>query len=309
MKLKTKAFCPAGISSFFQICDSDERGSPLTDPKRIGSRGGGFAIKKGVLTEVEVEESEKKEIQIFINNDPAPQAKTTKKVVEKLLKIADKPCRVKVKHIVEVPIGAGFGTSAAGALSVAMALARALNLSLTLNEIGRIAHLAEIKCKTGLGTVSGLLYGGCVLVKEPGAPSSSLIDRIPVPPNYYLVVGVFQPRMTDEYLKKIDRSLINRIGKETLKKILKKPSLSNFMKMSRRFAEETGLATERVIKLMDAAEYAGAVGAAQNMLGEAVHALVSNEKLNCLLRAFKERLPRERIIISRIESGGVRLVR
>ena len=304
----SKAFSPAGISSFFQICDSEPDGTPITDPERIGSRGGGFALKRGVLTEVEVEESEEKKVEVFINGRPAPKAETTRRVIEMLLKKTDCHYRVKVSHKVDVPVGAGFGTSAAGALGTVMALSRALGTSLTFSQIGRLAHIAEVECRTGLGTVSGLLYGGCVLVKKPGVPDSGSIDRIPVPPGYYIVAGVFQPRMTREFLEKADREIINRVGAETLIRILEEPSLENFMRRSREFAEKTGLATERVVRLMDASQDAGALGAAQNMLGEAVHALVPRDRLEPVLEAFGKFLPDERIIVSEIENQGVRLV-
>ncbi|KYH40623.1 MAG: hypothetical protein AYL32_010510 [Candidatus Bathyarchaeota archaeon B26-2] len=304
----SKAFSPAGISSFFQICDSEPDGTPITDPERIGSRGGGFALKRGVLTEVEVEESEEKKVEVFINGRSAPEAETTRRVIEMLLKKTDCHYRVKVSHKVDVPVGAGFGTSAAGALGTVMALSRALGTSLTFSQIGRLAHIAEVECRTGLGTVSGLLYGGCVLVKKPGVPDSGSIDRIPVPPGYYIVAGVFQPRMTREFLEKADREIINRVGAETLIRILEEPSLENFMRRSREFAEKTGLVTERVVRLMDASQDAGALGAAQNMLGEAVHALVPRDRLEPVLEAFGKFLPDERIIVSEIENQGVRLV-
>jgi len=305
---RAAAYCPAGISSFFQVCDTEADGSPILDPERIGSRGGGFAIKKGVVTRVEASESHKNEIIVFINDDYSPNAKTTLEVVKTILGMKDRRYHVKVEHYVDVPIGAGFGTSAAGALGAALALSKAIDLNLTLNQIGRIAHIAEVKCKTGLGTVSGLLYGGCVIVKEPGSPCSTSIDRIPVPPDYYLVVAVFKPRLTANYLKRLNKKILNAVGEETLQGILREPSLRNFLRLSRVFAEKTGLTTDRTIKLMNIAEEAGAIGAAQNMLGEAVHALVPKRNLDAVRRAFRNEVPAENIIVSRIENGGVRLI-
>ncbi len=92
----------------------------------------------------------------------------------------------------------GFGTSAGGALTAGLALKEALDLPLTYNQIGKIAHVAEIKCQTGLGTVSSLTStGGCVLVVEPGAPGICQLDRIPITPDYRGCSGVFQ----SNYLK------------------------------------------------------------------------------------------------------------
>lgn len=305
---RARAFSPAGISSFFQICDTEPNGKPIANPELIGARGGGFALKKGVWTEVEIAKSDVKKVQVYINNKYAQEAQTTRTVVDIFLEKVDEPQIVTVRHRVEVPIGAGFGTSAGGALGTALALNYALNMRLTYSELGRIAHVAEVKCRTGLGTVSGLLFGGCVIVKEPGAPDNGAVDRIPVPLSYHIVAGVFQRRLTKEFLESTEkRRVISRIGQETLRKILAQPSLENFMHVSRKFAEKTGLATDRVLKLMDEAEEAGAVGAAQNMLGEAVHALVERDKVKSVFNAFKRFLPRNKIVVAEICPYGTLL--
>jgi len=306
---KAKAFSPAAISSFFQICDIDSHGKPITSPEQVGARGGGFGFKKGVLTEVKVTKSETKTVKVFINGKYAPEAKTTRTVVDMLLKRVDQLCSVEVRHRVEVPIGAGFGTSAGGAVGTALALCKAVNLSLTYREIGRVAHVAEVKCKTGLGTVSGILFGGFVIVLEPGAPDHGSVDRIPISPDYHIVSGVFQPRLTSEFLKSTKkRAIINEMGRKTLENILAEPSLENFLRSCREFAEKTGLATKRVTKLMTAAEKAGAVGAAQNMLGEAVHALVERNKVKNVVEAFEKVLPLNKIVVADISLHGAQLV-
>ncbi|MDH5267580.1 MAG: hypothetical protein OEW62_07885, partial [Candidatus Bathyarchaeota archaeon] len=149
MAKKARAFSPAGISSFFEICDRTPDGKLLSDSKHIGSRGGGFVISKGVLTEVSLAEAREKQIRVFINGKLSPEAETTRAVVEALLKKVPETCYVTVRHRVNVPIGAGFGSSAAGALGTALALSKALNLNLTYNQLGRITHVAEVDCQTG----------------------------------------------------------------------------------------------------------------------------------------------------------------
>jgi len=305
---RAKAFSPTGISSFFQICDTEPDGRPIINLERVGARGGGFALKKGVLTEVEVSESRRKSVKIYVNGEPAPEAETTRTVVDMLLEKAGDPYAVEVRHHVEVPIGAGFGTSAAGALGTALALSNAMNLNLTYKEIGHIAHVAEVKCKTGLGTVSGIMLGGCVIVLEPGAPEYGSVDRIPISPDYQIVSGLFQPRLTREFLSSTEkRAIINEVGQKTLENILAEPSLENFLHSCRKFAEETGLATNRVIDLMTAAERAGALGAAQNMIGEAVHALVRKDKVKSVVQSFVRVLPPDKIVVSEICLHGANL--
>jgi pantoate kinase len=305
----SKAFSPAGISSFFEICDKTVNGKPLTNLEQVGARGGGFGIQKGVTTYVNVSEAEDNNIQVFINDEIAPKAETTKTVVKMLLDKVDRTHNVVVKHKVEIPIGAGFGSSAAGALTTALALSRALGLNLTYNQLGRIAHVAEVKCKTGLGTVGPLMLGGCVLTTEPGAPGIAIIDRIPISSDYVIVAGVFGPIPTKEVLSSPEKRLaVNKWGRKTLENILSEPSLGNFLTCCREFAEKTGFTTERVRKLMRLADKADAIGVAQNMVGEAVHALTTSGNTEKVVQAFKQVLPQNKILVAKMDIQGARLI-
>ena len=309
-KTVAKAFSPAGISSFFEICDKTNDGTPITDLERVGSRGGGFGIQKGVLTKVTVSGAKTSSIYIFINGKLAPEAETTKTISQMLLNKASKTCKVVVKHKVEVPVGAGFGSSAAGALTAGLALTKALDLPLTYNQIGKIAHVAEVQCKTGLGTVGPLMLGGCILTVEPGAPGISVIDRIPISDKYLIVAGIFGSIPTKQVLSSAEkRREVNRWGNKTLEAILAEPSVENFMDCCRDFADKAGLMTPRIRKLVKLAEKAGAVGVAQNMVGEAVHALVLEENAENITEAFKQVLPNEKILTAKIDFQGARLIR
>lgn len=309
MRKRVRAFSPSGISSFFEICDTLEDGKPITDPQRIGARGGGFVIEKGVTTEVSIASAEKSKIQVEINGQHTSEAETTSTVVRMLLQQADSTFDVKVKHQIEVPIGAGFGTSAAGALSTTLALSKALGLTHTYNELGQIAHTAEIKCKTGLGTVGPLMIGGCILTVEPGAPGKAVIDRIPLTPNHVIVAGVLQGIPTKSVLSSSEkRHAINKSGRKTLQKILSNPSLDNFMHSCRDFAEETGFMNPKLRELADLAERAGAIGAAQNMVGEVIHALTTSENAKSVVQAFMQVLPQEKIITAKIDFQGAKLL-
>jgi pantoate kinase len=304
-----KAFAPAGISSFFEICDRTDDGKPLTDLGRVGSRGGGFGIQKGVLTEVAVSEAKKSSIHVLINGKFAPEAETTRTVAQMLLNKVDKPFDFTISHKIDVPVGAGFGTSAGGALTTGMALSEALDLHLTFNQIGRIAHVAEVQCKTGLGTVGPLMLGGCAITVEPGAPGISIIDRIPLSDDYVIVAGVFGATPTKQVLNSAaKRREVNRYGRRTLDAILTEPSVENFMASCLDFAEKAGFMTARVKRLVNLTEKAGAVGVAQNMVGEAVHALVLEENAGEIAEAFKRVLPNEKILVAKIDFQGAMLV-
>lgn len=309
MKKTAKAFAPAGISSFFEICDTTPEGKPIADLTRVGARGGGFGLQKGVLTKVTVSEAKNASISVFINGKKAPEAETTIAVAKALLSNLNKTYNVNVNHKIEVPIGSGFGTSAGGALTAGLALKQALDLPLTYNQIGRVAHVAEVQCKTGLGTVGPLMISGCILTLEPGAPGISVIDRLPLSPDYVIVAGVFGHTPTKQVLASPQKRLeINRYGRKTLEAILDEPSIENFLSQCLTFAEKTGFITPRIKQLANLAKKAGAVGTAQNMVGEAAHALVLEENAETVAEAFKKVLPDEQVIVSKVDFQGARLI-
>jgi pantoate kinase len=305
-----KAFAPGAISSFFEIHDTTADGKPITDLEHVGSRGGGFGLQRGVHTQVTVEEAVANSVHVLINSQPTLEAKTTKNVIQTLLKQTSRKYVVMVEHQIDVPIGMGFGTSAGGALTAGLALREALVLPLTGNQVGKIAHVSEVQCQTGLGTVSSLTVGGgLILVTEPGAPGVCQIDRIPVSPDYVIVAGFYDSRIPKTVLSSPERKAqINRYGKKALQQILAEPSLENFLASCWDFAQKAGFATESVRRLVQLAEKAGAVGATQNMIGESVHAVVLEENAASVAEAFKQLLPNEKILTSKIDFQGARLV-
>jgi pantoate kinase len=102
---------------------------------------------------------------------------------------------------------------------------------------------------------------------------------------------------------------INQYGKKTLNAILAEPSLENFLRYCWEFSQKAGFATKNICKLVRLAKKAGAVGAAQNMIGEAVHAVVHEENADAVAEAFKQALPSQQVIVSRIDFQGARLVK
>ena len=309
MTKAAQAFSPGGISSFFEICDTDINGKPISNPDRIGARGGGFVIDKGVHTKVEVCEASSTAIHIFINGKPAPEAQTSRTVAELFLSKQNSQLTAIINHEIEIPIGAGFGTSAGGALGTALAFSEALGLKCTYNQLGKIAHTAEILCKTGLGTVGPIMLGGCVISVEPGGPGIGIIDRIPIKEEYSIVTATIGPTATKQVLSSLEkRREVNLWGKKTLDLILEEPSLENFLHRSREFAEKTGFATNQTRKLVRLADRLNAIGAAQNMVGEAVHAVIRKENSKPLAEAFKEALPKGNVLESKIDFLGARLI-
>ncbi|MEM3607788.1 MAG: hypothetical protein QW238_02870 [Candidatus Bathyarchaeia archaeon] len=296
--VQASAYSPAGISSFFRIHGS------TANP--TGATGGGFTITRGVRTEVSVKASPISRVTVSFNGVPARAggAETSLRVVEALLKRSPQTSmEVSVNHIVDPPVAAGFGTSAASALSLSLALSEALGLKLTLREAAGIAHAAEVESRTGLGTVAALTVGGCVVTFKPGPPGECRILRIPLHPDLKIIAAYFNSKPTNIILR--ERSLerrVNKWGDEALQRILSDPRVETLLSASRDFAVKTGFATRRVIRALEAAEAAGALGGAQNMLGEAVHVVAYREDVDHVMEALMEKAKPRRALASEI--GG-----
>ncbi|MFQ6130174.1 MAG: pantothenate kinase [Candidatus Hadarchaeaceae archaeon] len=300
---KASAFVPAHISGFFQVCDE----SP--EPEQKGSRNCGPCIDAGVLTKVKVESAARTSVSIYINNKRAPGAKTTLAAVENLLSLAHGPLRVKVAHSCQVPIGAGYGASGAGALGATLALSEALGLRLPRERIVATAHVAEVTCRTGLGDVGAQALGGLVIGLEPGAPPHGRWERIRFPKNVKVVCGTFAGLPTTKLLREEGfRERSKQLGGLALKKLLEKPTPQNFMRVSSEFAEAFGLLDDELRELLEAVSKAGASGVSQVMLGRAAFALVKEEKLERVRRAFLEFLEPSAIIVANVDRMGARLI-
>ena len=111
------------------------------------------------------------------------------------------------------PIGAGYGTSAAGTAASCLALADVAQLPVTFNEIGKLTHVAEVVNQTGLGTASAILVGGFVLVTEPGAPGFGEVDRLLFPKGHSIICAYLDATPTRKVLSQSDiASRVNPAG-------------------------------------------------------------------------------------------------
>ena len=301
----SQVYVPAAVSSFFEICDREPDGSPIDDLLRVGSRGGGFVIKRGTITRAAL--SERGTDQIIINGRKVTNARTTAKVVESMRsKYHLGP--IKIEHRIKPPIGYGFGTSGSGALGAAIAISRLFGLQLTLAQASDFAHRAEIESVTGLGTVISLAsgFGAVGLVTEPGSYALGSVDSILVEDkSYALVCACFGPIEKSTVLKQESaRKRVNEVGHSTLESILDNPSVENLLKQSRHFAEKSGIASASLLKLSDKAVELGAIGSTQNMIGNGIHALVRREKVTGFVKSFTKYAKGGSIFVSDLIHSG-----
>ena len=306
---ETSAFSPAGISSFFEIVDRRPNGRPFKDLSYAGARGGGFVISRGVLTHVRLKRVDRSRISVRINNRAASHAKTTIAAVARLLQISGEKYEAIIEHDVDVPIGAGYGASAAGSLSAALAFSEAADLGLSVNEVGRVVHGAEIANGTGLGTVGPILTGGFILTRKSGGPGIAVIDRLPVSQRLKVISACLGPISTKKVLQSKDlRRKVNALGRETFRSIVTDLRPENFMRASKKFAYGLGLMSPQTAQLIELMETAGAIGATQNMLGQAVHAIADEDVARRILLAVKRRFPKAQAFLSSLDFAGARLL-
>ena len=271
------AFAPAVISNFFAI-HTESLSSEPPDFSRAGATGGGFTLSKGVYTNAWLVKSSSRAISVAVNGNANYPADTTKKAVELLLDAAGGPPQlVELVQTVEVPIKAGFGSSSASALSAVMAVASALELPFSKEKVASFAHQAEIERHTGLGTVSSTYnHSGAAVITRAGGPGFAKVVRVAVPPGLRVVTAFPSLKKGHMLSSTRIRNKVNRLGEIALEQA-SDLKLESLLAAGHDFAKNLGLMTQAVKTLVAVSLEEGAIGASQNMLGNAMHAVVRDE--------------------------------
>lgn len=254
-----RATVPGHVTGFFAARREE-------DPLASGSIGCGFTLGLFASTTVSAADS----TQIMINGQPS-DAPVSRYVVDSLA-----PSPVRVETELDMIMGAGFGASGSGALSCAYALNQLFDLGLTSNQVAKVAHNAEVLSGTGLGDVIAQNTGGLVIRIAHGAPGRGVVDKIPIPRTkiYAVVRGPIPTR--DVLMDASVMKRINNAGERAVKEILRRPTLGEFMRLSRRFTYETELASSWAMDAIEAVESSCGM-ASMIMLGDSVFAVGGDE--------------------------------
>ncbi len=299
---EASAFAPGHLTGFFQICDEPD------DPLMKGSRGAGFSIDIGVQTKVLVETSERDVISIVMNGSVTGEAVVSENVVRRMLAMAEEPQRVEVIHEIETPIGAGFGSSGGGALTIALAMNDALEMGFSYVDASRVAHLAEIECKTGLGSVFAATQGGFGVLYKPGAPGIGESIKYDRSDELAVFCVHFGPISTSEALSDPDlRRRINDLGGNFVDEIRGNLGPSRFMELSREFTDYVGIATPRLKAVLEAADKAG-VPCSMAMFGEALFSLVEKDEAGRVAEFYRKAVSDQNFRALSIDERGASLL-
>jgi len=204
----------------------------------------------------------------------------------------------------ELPVGQGFGMSAAGALATALAVG-----SLAHHPRGhavRVAHLADLFGGGGLGGVAAILGGGLEIRERPGVPPFGNVIHQPFPPA--LIVGVVGRAIPSPSVLG-DPEALRRItaASRGWEDFARRPSANRFLRLSERFTDRAVLASPSVTRALAALRHRGA-WAGQAMFGQSFFALPRSEKARtaCLAWLESERL---RAVEIRASAKGAHLLR
>jgi len=278
------AFCPAHITGFFKA-ELD----PKFSPEKMGSMGAGFSIKDGVITKVSVRKFSGQDKNNFLIKNKGYRPDNTQVsqfVINEFLKLVKKnEYFVEVEHYIEVPVGYGLGCSAAAALSLSYALDQALNTKLSKEQIGKIAHKAEIFCKTGLGDVLASFHGGFEIRTKPGAPGIGMVEKMD--PNSPIVIMIcFSPISTRQFMKE-KMHLVNGLGGKMVNKLLRSKDCNSFQDMSVEFANYVKVITPKMNSVIQELNKNG-IRCGVALFGETVFTLVSKQDESKVITILKK---------------------
>jgi pantoate kinase len=259
-------FIPSHITGFFKIYKDK-------DILKTGSTGAGITLNKGVYTNIINGNGE-----VYFNGDRMELCPTIE-VIENYLNYNESDeFNYNIIHKSDFPLGCGLGTSGSCALGASHELSKIYNI----NKVLEFAHTAEVKCGTGLGDVIAQYTKGFVIRKKPGLPINVEKINIKNINDYNVVVEILGKKETGTIINNPEWiNKINKMSDELLQKLLKNPTLENFMSLSYKFAKDTGLANDEIIELCDDLSFT--VGSSQAMLGNTVFCICENKDLNDVL--------------------------
>lgn len=281
-RVRAVAFAPGHVTGVFAPA------ARTRDPRARGSTGAGVVLELGARASAEFLPAERRRLRISSDLDlPLP---ISREVARRLFPRRRGVLSVHVRH--ELPVGQGFGMSAAGATATALAVGAISGHSRA--EAIAVAHLAELFGGGGLGGVAAIADGGGLEFRQrPGVPPFGRTAHRAL--SGTLFVGVAgrslpSPRLLGDarFLARVERA------SEGLDRLLARPGAPAFFELSERFSDRLGLAPPRVRRVLRGLRSRGA-WASQAMFGRSFFA--------------RPRIARDRpAVVEWLESTGVRAV-
>jgi len=301
--LEATAFCPAHVTGFFKAHFDENRGVP----EKFGSIGAGFSIKEGVTTKVIIltRTNQPSRFRILTKGFQTDKTDVSEFVLNEFLKLGNfEGVFFEIEHRISIPVGYGLGSSGAVALSLSYALDQVLETKLNRIEIGKIAHIAEVNCKTGLGDVLASYHGGFEIRVKPGAPGIGKVEKINVG-NISVIMICFSPISTNKFIQE-QLSKINGLGEKMVNQLLESKDYDNFQDMSLEFGKYINVITPKMEKVIEELSLNG-IKSGIALFGETVFSMIPKNSKNKVLDVFKK-YSEGKIIISQLDLRGARVL-
>jgi pantoate kinase len=196
------AICPTSLSFIFKSC------------LPAGSIGVGCTLNKTVKAIVQ----SGKKTSIFFNGKPIHFPT----IEYALSPVTAKPTIVEIKS--PLPLGYGFGVSAAATLASLFAVNKLFSLHEKRERLIKLAHIAEIKNKTGLGSVATQVTGGFLIKAAPGVPVTS-VTKLPFVGKKLYAILIDRLETPSVLKNKAHLKRINKAAAEALQMIQSKSDI------------------------------------------------------------------------------------
>ena len=278
----SRAFSPGHISGYFspKTCINGDK----------GSIGGGIVITEGVTSTVSYSDETAVEIIRRGRNGEVLTKISGSPPIEYALSRMNITARVRTEC--RLPLGSGFGLSAAALLATVTAADDCFECGYSREKIEALAYEAEVYSSSGLGDVPACTGGGYICRKTPGL--DGVIIR-----NYdadeEIAAVSFGPIPTGEIIK--NPQILERA------KWAFPPGcpadIGEFFRMSKQFAFKSGLITEDAEEIIKACERES-VPASMTMLGNGVFAYGNSAKE--ILSSFGE------VYVMKVSESGYSLL-
>jgi len=255
MRRTSVAFCPGHISGYFM---------PITtkDIATTGGAGAGIVINEGVLAQAELAENPGVIIYHRNRDGEIDVRLTGSRTIEYVMKKLRACARITTEC--NLPMGAGFGLSAAALLASITALDDLLHLHLGREKIAALAHESEIVHHSGLGDVAACMGGGMECRREAGISAEVIRWHEISEPIFAVTLAPLSTESvlsSPEVMNVVSAAFPDRCPRD----------FSDFFKLSRSFAERIGLISDDVRSVLDACDDSR-VQASMTMLGNGVFA-------------------------------------
>jgi pantoate kinase len=249
------AFCPGHISGYFKRIPGDTTAS-------TGSIGAGIVISEGVTATVRPADTTSVSIRQKSSMGISFEVASRSPILAHVMKQLGVTASVITECV--LPIGAGFGLSAAALLATLTATNHLFDRGMNEEEIAQCAHAAEVTHRTGLGDVAACQGGGRVIRSGPGI-HGHIERRFDLPEPLYAIS--FGPIPTPAVLGSPVR--MERISSAFPKTTPE--TVEDFFRFSHRFSVQSGLITREAKTITRLCDAAG-VPSAMTMLGNGVFA-------------------------------------